>query len=66
MQSSTFQVDEATLNKWTPLQIEALQVDQIGEVTHSSCSDEITATETQRCKVRQSWIKPIELKSKNR
>ena len=48
MQSCTFQVDEATLDKWTPLQIEALQVDQIGEVMHSSCSDEIAATETQR------------------
>lgn len=45
-QRSTFQMDETTLDKWTSLQIEVLEADQVVEVAHSSCSDQIIATQT--------------------
>jgi hypothetical protein len=54
--SFTFQINEATLNMWTPLQIEVLEANKMGEATHSSSGDQIIAAKTQRCEVRQSWI----------
>lgn len=42
-QNPTFQVNETTLDKWTPLQIEVLEADKMGEATHSSRSDWIIA-----------------------
>jgi hypothetical protein len=50
--SFTFQINEATLNMWTPLQIEVLEANKMGEATHSS--DQIIAAKTQRCEVQQS------------